>query len=55
MAFFDPCTLDNPGVACIDHARKFCIGEQIWRQIAVNGSDRGSGGKGQKLESGLIQ
>ena len=37
------------------HARKFCIGEQIRRQIAVNSSDRGSGRKGQRLESGLIQ
>ena len=55
MAFLDSRALDNPGVARVDHARKFCIGEQIRRQIAVNSSDRGSGRKGQRLESGLIE
>ncbi len=55
MALLDAGALDDPGVARVDHARQLRIGEQIRRQIAVNGGDRGAGRWGQRLESGLQQ
>ena len=55
MTFLDARPLGNPGVAGVDQARQFRIGEQIRRQVAMNGRDRCARGKGQRLESGLLQ
>jgi hypothetical protein len=39
VALFDARALRNPGVARVHHARKFRIGEQIRRKIAMDSSD----------------
>jgi hypothetical protein len=39
VALFDAGAFRNPGVTRVHHARKFRIGEQIRRQIAMDSSD----------------
>jgi hypothetical protein len=39
MTLLDSRTLGDPRIARVDHPRKLTIGQQVWRQIAVDGRD----------------
>ncbi len=39
MTFLDARAFGNPGIAGVDKPRQLRIGEQIWRQVAMNGRD----------------
>jgi hypothetical protein len=39
MTLLDPRTFGDPRIARVDHARKLAIGQQVRRQIAVDGRD----------------
>ena len=53
VALLDAGALGDPGVAGVHHARQFRIGEQVRRQVAVDGGNRGAGGTVKGGESQL--
>jgi len=48
MPFFDARTLRDPCITRVHHAGKLRICEQIGRQVAMDGGNRGTRGQGQR-------